>query len=90
MEQLSDRPYVMMDDFKGGYLITKYLLSLGHRKILGMFKADDRQGIERHRGMQKRFKSTEFSTIPTGSFGFTQKIVLLNHLQDCVQWQRQE
>ena len=42
MEQLSDRPYVMMDDFKGGYLITKYLLSLGHRKILGMFKADDR------------------------------------------------
>lgn len=53
MEQLSDRPYVMMDDFKGGYLITKYLLSLGHRKILGMFKADDRQGIERHRGYAK-------------------------------------
>ena len=46
-------PYVMMDDFKGGYLITKYLLSLGHRKILGMFKADDRQGIERHRGYAK-------------------------------------
>mgnify|MGYP002236166698 CR=1 FL=1 len=43
----------MMDDFKGGYLITKYLLSLGHRKILGMFKADDRQGIERHRGYAK-------------------------------------
>ena len=53
MEQLEDRPYVMMDDFKGGYLITKYLLSLGHRKILGMFKADDRQGIERHRGYAK-------------------------------------
>lgn len=53
MEQLSDRPYVMMDDFKGGYLITKYLLSLGHRRILGMFKADDRQGIERHRGYAK-------------------------------------
>ncbi len=50
MEQLNDRPYVMMDDFKGGYLITRHLLSLGHRRILGMFKADDRQGMERHRG----------------------------------------
>lgn len=40
----------MMDDCKGGYLITKYLLETGHRQILGMFKADDRQGIERHRG----------------------------------------
>lgn len=53
MEQLRDRPSVMMDDFKGGYLITQYLLSLGHRKILGMFKADDRQGMERHRGYVK-------------------------------------
>lgn len=50
MEQLKDHPYVMMDDCKGGYLITKYLLETGHRQILGMFKADDRQGIERHRG----------------------------------------
>ena len=86
MEQLSDRPYVMMDDFKGGYLITKYLLSLGHRRILGMFKADDRQGIERHRGYAKRFKSTEFSTIPTGSFGFTQKIELSSHLRAFERW----
>ena len=50
MEQLKDHPYVMMDDCKGGYLITKYLLETGHRQILGMFKADDRQGMERHRG----------------------------------------
>ena len=53
MEQLKDHPYVMMDDCKGGYLITKYLLETGHRQILGMFKADDRQGIERHRGYAK-------------------------------------
>lgn len=50
MEQLKNRPSVIMDDFKGGYLITEHLLSLGHRNILGMFKADDRQGMERHRG----------------------------------------
>lgn len=49
-EQLKDKPQVLMDDCKGGYMITKYLLSLGHRKILGVFKADDAQGQQRHKG----------------------------------------
>lgn len=70
MEQLSDRPYVMMDDFKGGYLITKYLLSLGHRKILGMFKADDRQGIERHRGYAKALQEYGVFYDPDGIIWF--------------------
>ena len=39
-----------MDDCKGGYLVTQHLLSLGHRDIVGVFKADDIQGQQRHKG----------------------------------------
>ena len=39
-----------MDDCRGGYLVTRHLLELGHRCIAGVFKADDFQGRERHKG----------------------------------------
>jgi len=45
-----DKPHILMDDAKGGYLVTKHLLDLGHRKLAGFFKADDMQGLERHKG----------------------------------------
>lgn len=48
--QMQDKPQVLMDDYKGGYMITKYLLSLGHRNIVGVFKSDDMQGQNRHKG----------------------------------------
>lgn len=48
--QMKDKPHVLMDDCKGGYMITKYLISLGHRRIAGVFKADDMQGQNRHKG----------------------------------------
>ncbi|MEG0962387.1 MAG: GntR family transcriptional regulator [Lachnospiraceae bacterium] len=59
-EQMEDKPQVLMDDCKGGYLITKYLISLGHQRILGVFKADDTQGRERHRGYVKALQETGF------------------------------
>lgn len=49
-EQMSDKPAILMDDCRGGYLITKYLIDQGHEHILGVFKADDSQGINRHKG----------------------------------------
>lgn len=49
-EQMADRPHILMDDCQGGYLVTKYLLELRHRCIAGVFKADDFQGKERHKG----------------------------------------
>lgn len=49
-DQMKDKPQVLMDDCKGGYLITKYLITLGHRSIVGVFKADDKQGQNRHKG----------------------------------------
>ncbi len=48
--QMMKKPYVLMDDVQGGYLITKYLITMGHRRIAGVFKADDIQGRNRHKG----------------------------------------
>lgn len=48
--QMQDKPQVLMDDCKGGYMITKYLISLGHKDIIGVFKSDDTQGQNRHKG----------------------------------------
>ncbi|MEW5785134.1 MAG: GntR family transcriptional regulator [Bacillota bacterium] len=45
-----DPAYIIMDDEKGGYLAAKYLLQLGHRRIAGLFKSDDIQGIKRQDG----------------------------------------
>lgn len=45
-----DPPFIIMDDVKGGYMVTQYLLQLGHRRIAGIFKADDRQGVKRQAG----------------------------------------
>lgn len=48
--KMREKPQVLMDDCKGGYLITKYLIETGHKDIAGIFKADDIQGQNRHKG----------------------------------------
>lgn len=48
--QLAEKPHILLDDCLGGYLVTKYLISLGHHHIIGIFKADDTQGQQRHKG----------------------------------------
>ncbi len=48
--------YVILDDYKGGYMATKYLLQLGHRNIAGIFKKDDLQGHYRKKGFIKALK----------------------------------
>lgn len=45
-----DPAYIVMDDEKGGYMVTQYLLQLGHREIAGIFKSDDVQGVKRQAG----------------------------------------
>lgn len=45
--------YVIMDDIEGGYVLTKYLILMGHRNIAGIFKTDDLQGINRQTGYIK-------------------------------------
>ncbi len=48
--QMKERPYILMDDRKGGYLVTEHLTAQGRRDIVGMFKSDDIQGQQRHKG----------------------------------------
>lgn len=48
--QMKDRPQILLDDCRGGYLVTQHLTSLGHRRIVGIFKSDDTQGQQRHKG----------------------------------------
>lgn len=51
--QMKNRPNIVMDDVKGMYLLTKYLIDLGHKEIVGIFKVDDTQGTARHKGYIK-------------------------------------
>ena len=45
-----DSAYVLLDDYKGGFIATEYLIQLGHTKIAGIFKTDDKQGVNRENG----------------------------------------
>jgi len=57
-----DPAYVVMDDEQGGYVATSYLLQLGHRRIAGIFKADDLQGVSRQAGFVRAL--AEFGIAP--------------------------
>lgn len=45
-----DCPVVRLDDQAGGFKAAEHLLKLGHRRIVGMFKVDDMQGVSRMKG----------------------------------------
>ena len=45
-----------MDDEKGGFVATEYLLQLGHKDIGGIFKTDDKQGVYRKNGFIRAMK----------------------------------
>lgn len=48
-----DPSYAIVNDYKGGYKATQYLLQLGHKNIAGIFKEDDLQGVYRLKGFKK-------------------------------------
>lgn len=48
-----DIPHIGMDDEQAGRMAAEYLISQGHRKIGGIFKADDGQGRRRYKGYLK-------------------------------------
>ncbi|TLQ03315.1 GntR family transcriptional regulator [Pediococcus stilesii] len=45
-----DMPYVEMDDYEAERQVTDKLIEMGHKKILGIFKVDDTQGVHRMKG----------------------------------------
>lgn len=51
--QLESKPEVLLNDEAGMRSVVTWLASLGHRRISGFFKADDVQGINRHKGYAK-------------------------------------
>ena len=51
-----DPAYVIMDDAQGSYLTTNHLLQMGHRRIAGIFKSDDLQGVKRQTGFLSALK----------------------------------
>ncbi|MBQ8489851.1 MAG: GntR family transcriptional regulator [Pseudobutyrivibrio sp.] len=63
-EAMMDRPFVMLDDVEGGKLITEHLIGLGHKNIAGIFKADDTQGILRHKGYIKALQAAGIAYNP--------------------------
>ena len=48
--ELVNVPHVVMDDYGGGRIAAREVLSRGYRKPGGMFKVDDLQGKERLKG----------------------------------------
>jgi GntR family transcriptional regulator of arabinose operon len=48
--KMKHKPHILMDDCRGGYLVTEHLIARGRRALIGMFKADDTQGQQRHKG----------------------------------------
>lgn len=62
--QMPDKPHILMDDCRGGYLVTKYLLDTGHKNLVGIFKADDFQGKERHKGFVKALQEAGYPYDP--------------------------
>lgn len=48
--QLPNTPYVLDDNAAGAAMLVEYLVGKGHRRIAGIFKYDDLQGVQRFAG----------------------------------------
>ena len=62
--QMKDKPSIIMDDCRGSYLVTEHLISQGRRDLIGMFKADDTQGQQRHKGYVQALQAAGISYDP--------------------------
>lgn len=55
---------VKLDDEQAGFLAAAHLIKLGHTKICGFFKVDDRQGIKRMKGFIRAHQEFENELSP--------------------------
>jgi GntR family transcriptional regulator of arabinose operon len=57
-------PHIIVNDEHGGYIATEHLIKLGHRKIIGLFKTDDLQGVNRMQGFIRAFREHGITFFP--------------------------
>lgn len=72
--QMRHKPHIILDDMYGSYLATKHLIELGHKRIAGIFKVDDMQGMARLKGYIKAFNESNMVYDP-------EKVILF-HTED--------
>lgn len=63
-DQLSGKPCVLVDDSGGMFKLVSYLVKTSHRNICGIFKADDVQGLNRHKGYVKALSESGLNYDP--------------------------
>ncbi|MFG6369793.1 MAG: GntR family transcriptional regulator [Lachnospiraceae bacterium] len=80
---LPDFPCVKDDNYNGGYTLGKYLVSLGHQKIGGIFKADDIQSVEQCYGLLSALRDVKLLSCENNLCGFdTYQLTALQKNQD--------
>ncbi|WHY71817.1 GntR family transcriptional regulator [Fictibacillus enclensis] len=57
-------PHLVIDDEKGGFMATEHLIQYGHKKIIGIFKSDDLQGVNRMKGYIDAFRKYNLPFFP--------------------------
>ncbi|WHY68923.1 GntR family transcriptional regulator [Neobacillus sp. SuZ13] len=64
-------PHMIMNDEHGGFIATEHLIKLGHEKIIGLFKNDDLQGVNRMQGFIRAFREHRLPFFPEMVISFT-------------------
>lgn len=54
-------PYIVDDNYGGGYTLATYLMNKGYRRLGGIFKSDDIQGIDRYSGMMHSIRDRGYA-----------------------------
>ncbi|QIZ07793.1 GntR family transcriptional regulator [Priestia megaterium] len=64
-------PHIIVNDEQGGFAATEHLIKLGHEKIVGLFKTDDLQGVNRMQGFIRAFREHGITFFPEMVITFT-------------------
>ncbi len=80
---LPNIPSIKDDNYNGGYALGKYLISLEHQKIGGIFNADDVQSTEQRFGLLSALRDAQLLSCEDNLCSFdTHQLVALQRQQD--------